>query len=34
MWDEFEGHPMRKDFEKVGDSYYHFKWKGSGGEEE
>ncbi len=33
MWDEFEGHPMRKDFEKVGDSYYHFKWKGEGGEE-
>lgn len=28
MWDEFEGHPMRKDFEKVGDAYYHFKWKG------
>lgn len=28
MWEEFEGHPMRKDFEKVGDSYYHFKWKG------
>lgn len=28
MWDEFEGHPMRKDFNKVGDSYYHFKWKG------
>ncbi len=33
MWDEFEGHPMRKDFEKIGDSYYHFKWKGEGGEE-
>lgn len=28
MWEEFEGHPMRKDFEKVGDAYYHFKWKG------
>lgn len=28
MWDEFEGHPMRKDFEKIGDAYYHFKWKG------
>jgi NADH-quinone oxidoreductase subunit C len=28
MWDEFEGHPMRKDFEKIGDSYFHFKWKG------
>jgi|GEM_PF-350982 len=28
MWEEFEGHPMRKDFEKVGDTYYHFQWKG------
>lgn len=28
MWEEFEGHPMRKDFEKIGDAYYHFKWKG------
>jgi NADH-quinone oxidoreductase subunit C len=33
MWEEFEGHPMRKDFEKVGDAYYHFQWKGEGGEE-
>lgn len=28
MWEEFEGHPMRKDFRKIGDAYYHFKWKG------
>jgi NADH-quinone oxidoreductase subunit C len=28
MWEEFEGHPMRKDFEKIGDAYYHFRWKG------
>jgi NADH-quinone oxidoreductase subunit C len=28
MWEEFEGHPMRKDFQKIGDAYYHFKWKG------
>ncbi len=33
MWDEFEGHPMRKDFNKIGDSYYHFQWKGEDGEE-
>lgn len=33
MWEEFEGHPMRKDFEKVGDTYYHFKWKGEDEEE-
>ncbi len=33
MWDEFEGHPMRKDFPKVGDAYYHFKWKGEEEEE-
>ncbi len=31
MWDEFEGHPMRKDFQKIGDSYLHFQWKGEGG---
>jgi NADH-quinone oxidoreductase subunit C len=23
MWDEFEGHPMRKDFPKTGDKYTH-----------
>jgi NADH-quinone oxidoreductase subunit C len=34
MWEEFEGHPMRKDFQKIGDSYYHFHWKGEGGGEE
>ncbi|HEX6290319.1 MAG TPA: NADH-quinone oxidoreductase subunit C [Herpetosiphonaceae bacterium] len=33
MWEEFEGHPMRKDFEKIGDAYYHFKWKGEEEEE-
>lgn len=33
MWEEFEGHPMRKDFEKIGDAYYHFKWKGEEDEE-
>lgn len=33
MWEEFEGHPMRKDFEKIGDAYYHFKWKGEEAEE-
>jgi NADH-quinone oxidoreductase subunit C len=34
MWEEFEGHPMRKDFQKIGDAYYHFQWKGEGGGEE
>lgn len=34
MWEEFEGHPMRKDFDKIGDTYYHFKWKGEDGDEE
>jgi len=34
MWEEFEGHPMRKDFDKIGDAYYHFKWKGEDGDEE
>lgn len=34
MWEEFEGHPMRKDFQKIGDSYYHFQWKGEGGDED
>jgi len=29
MWDEFEGHPMRKDFPKTGDKYTHV----TGGEE-
>ncbi len=33
MWEEFEGHPMRKDFEKIGDAYYHFTWKGEDEEE-
>ncbi len=33
MWDEFEGHPMRKDFRKIGDAYYHFQWKGEEEEE-
>lgn len=34
MWEEFEGHPMRKDFQKIGDTYFHFQWKGEGGGEE
>ncbi len=34
MWEEFVGHPMRKDFQKIGDAYYHFHWKGEGGGEE
>ncbi|WP_026371001.1 NADH-quinone oxidoreductase subunit C [Kallotenue papyrolyticum] len=33
MWEEFEGHPMRKDFEKIGDAYFHFAWKGEDEEE-
>jgi len=34
MWEEFEGHPMRKDFQKIGDTYFHFQWKGEGGGDE
>lgn len=34
MWEEFEGHPMRKDFDKIGDTYFHFKWKGEDSDEE